>query len=82
MVNIIVTIITGVVAIVTCTINSKHQSDVTRALTEYKIDELSKRVEKHNGLVERMYHVEEEQSVMKEQIKVANHRIEDLEHSQ
>lgn len=82
MTDIIVTVITGLVAIVTCTINSKHQSDVTRKLTEYKIDVLTKHVEKHNGLVERMYHVEEEQSVMKEQIKVANHRIEDLEHAQ
>ena len=82
MVEIIVTIITGVVAIVTCSINSIHQSNLTRKLTEYKVGELEKRVDKHNHVIERTYHLEEEQAVMKEQIKVANHRIDDLEHAQ
>ena len=38
-------------------------------LTNYKIDELSKRVDKHNNLVERMYEAEEEISVLKERLK-------------
>ena len=38
-------------------------------LTNYKIDQLSKRVDKHNNLIERMYEVEEEISVIKERIK-------------
>lgn len=48
-------------------------------LTTYRISELEKRVDKHNNLIERTYQLEEEQKVQKEQIKVANHRIEDLE---
>lgn len=48
----------------------------------YRLEQLEGKVNKHNNVVERMYHLEQEQSVMKEQIKVANHRIDDLEDSQ
>ncbi len=48
-------------------------------LTVYRIEQLEKKVEKHNNLVERTYRLEEEQEVEKEKFKVINHRIEDLE---
>lgn len=80
MTQIIVTVITGLVAIITCSINSNYQANATRKITEYKLDELSKRVDKHNHLVERMYHLEEEHTLLKEKMSVANHRIDDLEH--
>lgn len=48
-------------------------------LTTYRISELEKRVDKHNNLIERTFRLEEEQKVQQEQIKVANHRIGDLE---
>ena len=48
-------------------------------LTVYRIEQLEKKVEKHNNLVERTYKLEEEQEVEKEKIKVINHRLEDLE---
>lgn len=72
-------IISAAGAVVACVINSYFQSNATRNMIEYKISELTKRVEKHNNVVERMYKVEETQKVMEEQIKVANHRILDLE---
>lgn len=43
------------------------------------VAQLSARVEKHNNLIERTYKLEEQTAVQAEQIKVANHRIEDLE---
>ena len=49
------------------------------ALTNYKIEELTKRVEKHNGVIDRVYKLEERAEVTEERIKVANHRIDDLE---
>lgn len=67
------------VTLIVCLISNHAQQEKTRALMEYKIDELTKRVDKHNNLVERTYHLEEDMSVIREQIKVANHRIEDLE---
>ncbi len=41
-------------------------------LVVYRIEQLEKKVDKHNSVVERTYQLEEK-------IKVANHRIEDLE---
>lgn len=48
-------------------------------LTAYRLEQLEKKVDKHNTVIERTYKLEEEQAVMQEQIKVANHRISDLE---
>ena len=48
-------------------------------LTKYKIEELTKQVEKHNQVIERTFMLEQHQAVIDEQIKVANHRISDLE---
>jgi serine/threonine protein phosphatase PrpC len=48
-------------------------------LTAYRIEQLEKKVEKHNTIVDRTYEVEKNIEVIKEEIKVANHRIEDLE---
>lgn len=42
-------------------------------LMSYRIEQLEKKVDKHNHFAERM-------PVVEEQIKVANHRLEDLEH--
>ncbi len=50
------------------------------ALIAYRLEQLEKKVELHNNAVERLYKVEKEQEVMEERIKVANHRIDDLEH--
>lgn len=51
------------------------------ALIAYRLEQLEKRVQAHNNLVERMYQVEERTELQEEKIKVANHRIEDLEKS-
>lgn len=48
-------------------------------LTSYRIEQLEKKVEKHNSVVERVYSLEKNEAVMEEQIEVANHRIGDLE---
>ena len=48
-------------------------------LTNYRIEQLEKKVEKHNNVVERVYILEKQEAVIEEEIKVANHRIEDLE---
>ena len=48
-------------------------------LTNYRIEQLEKKVEKHNRVVERVYILEKNEAVIEEEIKVANHRIDDLE---
>ena len=48
-------------------------------LTNYRIQQLEAKVEKHNQVIERVYNLEKHDAVMDEEIKVANHRIDDLE---
>lgn len=48
-------------------------------LTAYKIEQLEKKVDKHNSVIERVYKIEQHEAVVDEEIKVANHRIADLE---
>ncbi len=48
-------------------------------LTNYRIEQLEKKVEKHNSVIERVYKLEKHEAVINEEIKVANHRIDDLE---
>lgn len=48
-------------------------------LMSYRIEQLEKKVDKHNNLIERTYKLEEKAEVFEEKIKVANHRLADLE---
>lgn len=52
---------------------------VSSKLTNYRIEQLEKKVEKHNGVIDRTYKLEEKEAVVSEQIKVINNRIKDLE---
>ena len=58
------------------------QLDKQTALLEQRLGQLSERVEKHNNVIERTYHLEELTALQEEKIKVANHRIDDLEKNQ
>lgn len=48
-------------------------------LTNYRIQQLETKVNKHNNLIERTFKLEEAEAVLEEKMRVANHRIEDLE---
>ena len=48
-------------------------------LVIYRIGELEKKVEKHNNVIERVFKLEDNDVLLEEKIKVANHRIDDLE---
>ena len=76
----VVALITGGLSlagvVVTCLATSKKSEKaaaVAQAVTDTKIDELTREVRSHNNFAQRM-------PVVEEQIKVINHRIEDLEH--
>ena len=80
-------IITGAVAIIVCMINNAYQRraadkqhNTTITLIEYKLDQLTKKVDLHNNAVERLYKVEKKIDVYDEKFRVANHRLDDLEH--
>lgn len=77
--TILAAVISGAVTMVVCLVNNHAQAEKTRALLDYRLSELEKKVDKHNHLVERTFRLEGDMEVVHEQIKVANHRIEDLE---
>lgn len=82
-------IISAGAAIVVCLITQNRQAmrleaqlDKQTALLEQRLGTLSDRVEKHNNVIERTYKLEELTALQEEKIKVANHRIDDLENKQ
>jgi hypothetical protein len=49
-------------------------------LIAYRLEQLESKVNKHNQVIERTYKLEELTAIQEEKLKVANHRIDDLEH--
>lgn len=79
--SIIVSIVSAVATITGVIISTKangreisHKLETHQAVLDTKIDNLAAEVNKHNHFAERM-------PVVEEQIKVINHRLEDLERS-
>ena len=77
--SIIVALITSGLSLVGVIITSRNSSkkvqqqlETAQAVTDTKIDELTREVREHNNFARRM-------PVLEEKIKVANHRIDDLE---
>lgn len=76
---IIVAIITGGLSLIGSIVSNNRTAqsmdaklDKQQAVTETKLEELTREVREHNNFAKRV-------PVLEEQIKVANHRIEDLE---
>jgi hypothetical protein len=70
--NIIAAIITAVVTGGITLLGVILANNKAQAVTEVKIEELTREVREHNGFAEKI-------PVINEQIKVINHRIDDLE---
>ena len=78
--SILVALVTGGLSLLGVMISANSSSKKTdqriqtaMAVTDTKLDELTREVRTHNHFAQRM-------PVVEEQIKVINHRIEDLEH--
>ncbi len=54
----------------------------TSKLSNYRIEQLEKKVDKHNNLIERVYLIEQHEAVIDNKLKTADHRISDLENEQ
>lgn len=77
--SIVVALITGGLSLIGVLIANRqqgkdidHKLETQQAIINTKIDELTREVREHNNFARRM-------PVVEEQIKVANHRINDLE---
>lgn len=73
------TIIVAVISLLGTLGGSYWANRKNTALIAYRLEQLELKVNRHNSIIERMYHLETEQSVVEEQIKVINHRLQDLE---
>lgn len=72
-------IIVGVLSLIGTLAGTYFANRKNSALIAYRLELLEKKVDKHNSVVERTFKLEEQATVFEEKIKVANHRIEDLE---
>lgn len=70
--SLISAVITGVISSVATGKKTGESIRVSQAVTDAKLEELTREVREHNGFARRM-------PVVEEQIKVINHRIKDLE---
>jgi hypothetical protein len=52
---------------------------VSSRLTTYRLEQLEKKVDKHNTVIERTFKLEERCTLYEEKFKVTNHRLDDLE---
>lgn len=52
---------------------------ISSKLTQYRLEQLERKVEAHNQVIDRVYKLEERTELQEEKIKAANHRIGDLE---
>ena len=73
-------------ALLVCLINNWYMDRrrteneaATIAVITQKLEDLTKQVEKHNGVIERVYQLEADADVFDEKIKTANRRIDELE---
>lgn len=72
-------IIVSLIALLGSVIGTFSGIVVSSKLTNYRIEQLEKKVDKHNQVIDRVYKLEQRDAVVDEEIKVANHRISDLE---
>lgn len=72
-------IIVGALALMGTLAGTYFSNRRASALIAYRLEELEKRVQAHNHLIERMYKLEELAGLQEEKLRAANHRIEDLE---
>lgn len=73
--SILVAVITGGMAL----LGTVMSNNANHSKTLYRIEQLEKKQDIHNGVIERVYMLEKAQEVFDERQRTANHRIDDLE---
>ena len=73
-------VIVGILSLLGTLVGAYLANRKSSALIAYRLEELEKKVDKHNTVVERTYALEERAAVMENRMKVQEHRMEDLEH--
>lgn len=67
--EVVVAVISGLCVAVPSVIATITANKKSSAITDFKIEELTKKVNLHNNLIDRMYHVESRVTVLEEEIR-------------
>ena len=73
------TVIVGLLAFLGTVIGSVVSIITSNRLTNYKLDELKKTVEKHNSLIERTFRLEEHSAITDSRLGTIDQRLDRLE---
>lgn len=71
---VVVAIITGLCSLIGCVISNL----TSHSKTMYRIEQLEKKQDKHNSLIERMYNVEKEIDLLKEKQTYDERRVDNI----
>lgn len=84
--SLIPALVSAAATLLVCLINNHYQLEAaekkhseTIEIIQYKLDDLTDKVNKHNNLIERTYELERQQALTEEKMKSVNHRVENLE---
>lgn len=73
------TVVVGLLSFLGTMSGALYANKRTQALVVYRLEQLEKKVDTHNHVIDRTYKLEEQNAIQEEQIKVVNHRIADIE---
>lgn len=73
------TIIVAAISLIGTLCGAYFANRKSTALIAYRMEKLEEKVNRHNQVIERTYNLEKRVELDEEKLKVANHRIEDLE---
>lgn len=76
------TIIVAVLSLVGTLVGAYLSHRKSAALVTYRLEQLEKKVDIHNSVIERTYHLEEQAALAEAEFKRVNHRLENLEGKQ
>ncbi len=72
-------IITSLAGVVGSFVGTLAGIIINTKIINFRIEQLEKKVDKHNMVIERVYNLEKHDAVISEDLKVVNHRLTDLE---
>ena len=73
------TVIVALLSLVGTLVGAYLANRKATALIAYRLEQLEEKVNKHNNVIERTFQLEKQEELLEEKIRVANHRIDDLE---
>lgn len=73
------TIIVGILSLIGTLAGAYLSHRKSTALVTYRLEQLEHKVDLHNSVIERTYHLEEQAALTEAEFKRVNHRLENLE---